>query len=124
MLLHNGARQELSGGFRLTTNNRMEILAAIEGLAALKDPAKVTVYSDSQYVVNTIQKGWARKWRANNWMHNKEERAVNPDLCAHHDVTFQWVRGHNGIPENERCDCLAVQAATANPQRPDPGYKS
>jgi len=109
--------RELSGGFRLTTNNRMELLACIEGLKCLKFPCRVTLHSDSKYVVNGISKGWARKWRANGWMRNKEERAVNPDLwsvlldlCEIHDVRFVWVKGHAGIADNERCDALAGRA--------------
>ena len=111
-------RKELSGGFRLTTNNRMELTAAIRALEALKEPCDVTLFSDSQYVVNGIKKGWARGWRSKGWMRNKKERAINPDLWAqlldlddHHDVTWKWVRGHAGNVENERADELAVAAA-------------
>jgi ribonuclease HI len=118
VMLYNGYRKELSGGFRLTTNNRMEMLAAIEGLRALNDRCAVTLYSDSQYLINAIQRGWAVRWRANGWMRNKKEKAVNPDLwaqlldlCARHQVEFVWVRGHAGNVENERCDQLAVAAA-------------
>ena len=118
VLLHSGARRELSGGFRLTTNNRMEILAAIEGLAALKEACSVTLYSDSRYLVDAMEKGWAERWRANAWRRNKKERAVNPDLwqrlldlAAKHDVAFKWVRGHAGNRENERADSLAFAAA-------------
>jgi ribonuclease HI len=118
VMLYGGYRKELSGGFRLTTNNRMEMLAAIEGLRALNDRCAVTLYSDSQYLINAIQQGWAVRWRANGWMRNKKEKAVNPDLwaqlldlCARHQVEFVWVRGHAGNVENERCDQLAVAAA-------------
>lgn len=118
VLLYNGHRKELSGGFRRTTNNRMELLGAIEGLRALKDNCSVKLHTDSQYVVNAIEKGWAAKWRANGWMRNKKEKAVNPDLweqllalCQQHKVEFVWVRGHSGNRENERCDQLAVAAA-------------
>lgn len=118
VLLYNGHRKELSGGFRRTTNNRMELLGAIEGLRALKDKCSVKLHTDSQYVVNAIEKGWAAKWRANGWMRNKKEKAVNPDLweqllalCQQHKVEFVWVRGHSGNRENERCDQLAVAAA-------------
>lgn len=107
--------KELSGGEADTTNNRMELTAAIEGLSALKEPCKVTLYSDSQYLVNGIQKGWAKKWKANGWMRNKKEPAINPDLWEklltlfdYHQVTLVWVKGHAGHPENERCDRLAV----------------
>ena len=118
VLLHDGVRRELSGGFRLTTNNRMEILAAIAGLEALKEACAVTLYSDSRYVVDAMEKGWAERWRANGWRRNKKERAVNPDLwerlldlTAKHSVAFKWVRGHTGNRENERADRLAFGAA-------------
>ena len=118
VLIHGGARKELSGGFRLTTNNRMEMLAAIVGLAALKEPCEVTLYSDSRYVVDAMEKGWAERWRANGWRRNKKEYAVNPDLwerlldlTGKHNVAFKWVRGHAGNRENERADRLAAEAA-------------
>ena len=124
VLLYNGHRKELSGGFRLTTNNRMEMLAVIEALRALKDRCAVKLHSDSQYVINAIEKGWAAKWKANGWMRNKKDKAVNPDLwqqlldlCKQHKVEFVWVRGHSGNIENERCDQLAV-AATMQPNLP------
>jgi len=129
-VLRYGTRaRELSGGFRCTTNNRMEILAVIEALAALKQPCRVTVHSDSQYVINAITKGWARRWQRNGWMRNKKERAINPDLWERllaalkpHDVDFVWVRGHAGDPDNERCDKLAKSAASRPNLPPDPGY--
>lgn len=118
VLLYNGHRKELSGGFRLTTNNRMEMLAVIEALRSLKDRCAVKLHSDSQYVINAIEKGWAAKWKANGWMRNKKDKAVNPDLwqqlldlCKQHKVEFIWVRGHSGNVENERCDVLAVTAS-------------
>lgn len=126
VLLYRGYRKEFSAGFRDTTNNRMEILAAIIGLESLKEKCKVTLYTDSQYVVNSIEKGWAKKWRANGWMRNKKEPALNADLwarllklCEVHDVKFVWVRGHAGNPENERCDQLAVDAAKQPNLPPD-----
>ena len=131
VLLSGEHRKELSGGFANTTNNRMEILAAIVGLESLKKPSEVTLYSDSRYLVDAIQKGWALKWQANGWMRNKKDRAVNPDLwerllalTKQHDVEFRWVRGHAGNKENERCDKLAVAAAKGNSLPPDSGYKS
>ena len=118
VLLFGEHRKELSGGFRKTTNNRMELLGAIEGLRALKERCSVKLHTDSQYVVNAIEKGWAAKWKANGWMRNKKDKAVNPDLweqlltlCQQHKVEFVWVRGHSGNKENERCDVLAVAAA-------------
>jgi ribonuclease HI len=129
LLIYDSHRKELSGGFRRTTNNRMEIYAAIAGLEALKEPCRVTLFSDSQYLVYAIQKGWARKWKANGWKRNNKEKAINPDLwdrllklCDIHDVRFEWVRGHAGHAENERCDQLA-KAASQQPNQPDdPGY--
>jgi ribonuclease HI len=110
--------KELSGGFSDTTNNRMELMAVIKGLESLKEPCEVTVVSDSRYIVDAMEKGWARKWRANGWMRNKKDAALNPDLwarllglCETHAVRFQWVNGHAGHLENERCDQLAVSAA-------------
>lgn len=118
VLMYDGHRKEMSAGFRMTTNNRMEILAAIAGLEALKEPCQVRLVSDSQYLVNAIEKGWARRWQANGWKRNSKEKAINPDLwerllalCKIHKVTFEWVRGHAGHPENERCDALATAAA-------------
>lgn len=118
VLLYGSFRKELSGGFRLTTNNRMEIMAAIVGLQALKQRCSVTVYTDSQYLVNSIMQGWAQRWQANGWKRNKKEAAINPDLweqvlglSSRHDTTFVWVKGHAGSEENERCDTLSVQAA-------------
>lgn len=116
-------RKELSAGFRRTTNNRMELLAAIAGLQALRFRCSVTLFSDSRYVVNGIKKGWAKRWRSKKWMRTKEKAAENADLwarlldlCDNHDVRFHWIRGHAGQKENERCDKLAFQAAQDNPE--------
>ncbi|MEA5508653.1 ribonuclease HI [Crocosphaera sp. UHCC 0190] len=118
LLIYNEHRKELSGGFRLTTNNRMEMMAAIIGLEALTMDCAVTLYTDSRYLVDAITKGWAKKWQANGWKRNQKESAKNPDLwqklltlCNQHDVEFVWVKGHAGHPENEYCDRLAVQAS-------------
>ena len=118
ILRYKGVEKELSGGEENTTNNRMELMAAIVGLSALKEPCQVTLYSDSQYLVNGISKGWAEKWRQNNWMRNKNEPALNPDLWerllslfSYHSVRLVWVKGHAGHPENERCDKLATEFA-------------
>ncbi|HYV03527.1 MAG TPA: ribonuclease HI [Blastocatellia bacterium] len=130
VLLYGGHRKELSGGFRLTTNNRMEMMAVIVGLQALKGRCAATVCSDSQYVVRAISEGWAAKWRANNWKRNKKEMAVNPDLweqlldlCEQHEVQMVWVRGHSGVKENERCDELSVAAANQRGLPIDKGYE-
>ena len=124
VLLSGGRRKELSDGYRLTTNNRMELMAVIVGLEALKGRRRVALYSDSKYVLDALSKGWAARWRANGWRRNMRERAVNPDLwerllapCEAHDMTFHWVKGHSGNPHNERCDRLATKAA-ARPHLP------
>ncbi len=121
LLIWNGQEKEVSAGYRNTTNNRMELLGAIMALETLKRPSRVILSTDSQYVVNGIEKGWAKKWRSNGWRRNKKEMALNPDLWARlldaiekHRVTFEWVRGHSGHPENERCDVLANTAARTN----------
>lgn len=118
VLLAGGRRRELSGGFRKTTNNRMELLACIEGLRSLNRPCDVVVTSDSKYVVDAITKGWAKRWRSKGWILSPSKPAKNPDLwallldlCEQHRVVFVWVKGHNNHPENERCDALAVAAS-------------
>lgn len=109
-------RKEMSGGFRLTTNNRMELLAVIMGLEAIRwDGAQVEVWSDSQYVVNTVTKGWKRKKNADLW---DRFDAVSRRFR----LTFHWIKGHAGHPENERCDRLAVEAASAPVLPEDKGY--
>lgn len=130
VLLYGQHRKELSGGYRLTTNNRMELMGAIVGLQSLKKKCAVTVYSDSKYVVEAIELGWAARWKANGWKRNKKEKAVNPDLwdqlltlCSQHQVSFKWVKGHSGVPENERCDRLAVEAAAQSDLPIDEGYE-
>jgi len=131
VLVHPKKRAEASGGFRLTTNNRMEILAAIKGLELLKQPCKVTLYSDSQYLVDAMMKGWATKWKKNDWWLNNKERAKNIDLwekllllCETHHVAFRWIKGHAGNKENECCDRLSM-AALRQPNLPlDEGYEN
>ena len=118
-ILVSGSREkEISGGEAVTTNNRMELLGAIEGLRALRFPCKVTLTSDSRYLVDGITKGWAQKWKANGWIKSDKKPALNKDLWEEllqlleiHQVTFVWVRGHHGHSYNERCDRLAVAAA-------------
>ncbi|MCW2276990.1 ribonuclease HI [Heliophilum fasciatum] len=112
-----GQRRELSGGYRDTTNNRMEIMAAIVGLETLKEPCRVHLYSDSRYLVDAMTKGWVQRWRAKGWTRDGKQPAMNPDLWVRllkqterHEVAFHWVRGHAGHPENERCDQLATAA--------------
>ena len=110
--------KELSGGEAETTNNRMELLGAINGLEALKEPCKVILTSDSKYLCDGMSLGWAKSWRAKNWKKSDGKPALNPDLwerllslCDTHEVTFIWVKGHAGHPENERCDELATAFA-------------
>ena len=131
VLLHGEDRREMSGGFKETTNNRMELLAVIEGLEALNETCRVTLFSDSRYVVDAMSKGWAKRWRANKWQRNSRERAVNPDLwerllvlAEKHDVEFKWVRGHRGVVENERVDKLATTAARQRGLPADTGYSA
>ena len=131
VLLSGGRRKELSGGFRKTTNNRMELLACIEGLRSLKRPCTVVLTSDSSYVVNAIEKGWAKRWRSKSWMLSPGKPAKNSDLwkqllelCAEHTVKFHWVKGHAGHPENECCDVLAVAATQLKELPADPGFEN
>jgi ribonuclease HI len=129
VLMHEGRSKELSGGFCRTTNNRMEILAAIIALRALKVRCEVTLYSDSQYLINAVEKGWLKRWQAKGWIKSDKEPVVNPDLwkqlleqLSRHHISFVWVRGHAGHRHNERCDELARTQATRSDLPPDPGY--
>jgi len=110
--------KELSGGFKKTTNNRMELMAAIIGLEALTKPCEVVIYSDSQYVVKAFNEHWLEGWVKKGWKRGKNEQVKNVDLWKRlmkamepHKVNYEWVRGHNGHPMNERCDVLATTAA-------------
>ncbi len=130
ILAHGKIKKELSGGFRLTTNNRMEVFAAVAGLKALKFPCRVKLRSDSRYLVDAMTKGWALRWRKNGWRRNKKEKASNVDLwekllalCTQHKVEFQWVKGHVGIGANERCDVLATAAMKRSGLPVDEGYE-
>ena len=125
ILRYNGNEKEMSDGEASTTNNRMELTAVIVGLAALKETCDVTVYSDSKYVVDGIQKGWARSWKKNGWRKSDKKPALNADLWDKllslldiHEVRFVWLKGHDGHPENERCDKLAVAAYQKFLQKP------
>ncbi len=116
ILRYEGHEKELSGGEESTTNNRMELLALINALKALKRKCKLTIYSDSQYVINGITKGWAQSWKENNWIKKDKKKALNPELwdelltlLSEHEYEFVWVKGHDGHPENERCDKMAVE---------------
>ena len=127
--LYNGARKELSAAYRLTTNNRMEVLAVIKALEALKEKCIVNLYSDSKYVVDAINKGWARKWKAIGWKKADKSRAQNVDLWERllalldmHEVKFIWVKGHADNIENERCDLLARTAIESGILMEDKNY--
>ena len=117
VLIYKSHRKEISGADAQTTNNRMELTAVIEALKALKRPCNVTLYSDSKYVIDSINKDWVYKWEANNWIKSDRKPALNTDLWKEllallevHNVKFVWVKGHNGNEYNERCDELAVKA--------------
>ena len=108
--------KEISGGEGETTNNRMELTAAIMALGLLNEPCSVTLVTDSQYVCNGIEKGWAKSWQSNGWRKADKKPALNSDLWEKlleltevHKVKFQWIKGHAGYPENERCDEMAVR---------------
>ncbi|MDL2287523.1 ribonuclease HI [Eubacteriales bacterium OttesenSCG-928-G02] len=117
VLEYAGKEKEVSEGFPDTTNNRMELTAVIKGLSLLKEPCNVKLYSDSKYVIDSIQKGWVYSWRSKGWVKSDKKPALNADLWEQllellekHKVEFVWVKGHNGHPQNERCDKLAVEA--------------
>lgn len=123
-------RKEICAGYRKTTNNRMELLAAIKALKKLTEPCEVTLHSDSEYLVNAMGKGWAKKWQTDGWKRGRRGKALNPDLwerlltlTSEHVVTFKWVRGHSGNKENERCDTLAREAARSSDLLVDKGYE-
>lgn len=118
ILVCRGAEKELSGGAPSTTNNKMELMGAIAAFEALKEPCEVTFTSDSQYVINGLEKGWAVGWKKRGWKKSDGSPALNPDLWDRllsairpHKITYVWVRGHNGHPYNERCDSLATACA-------------
>ena len=121
--------KELSEGFECTTNNRMELLGAIVALEALNRPCRVDLYSDSQYLVNAFNKNWVEGWQRRGWKNAQKQPVKNPDLWTRllaamepHEVTFHWVKGHAGHPENERCDALATAAADGADLKPDCGF--
>ena len=115
ILEYNGHQKELSGGEENTTNNRMELTAVIRGLQALKEPCIVELYSDSRYVIDALQKGWAWGWKKKNWVKSDKKPALNPDLwetllalTQRHEMHYHWVKGHAENPMNNRCDEMAV----------------
>lgn len=115
VLSYNGVKKEISGGEKDTTNNRMELTAVIKALSALKEPCEVSVTTDSKYVCDGMNLGWAKGWKKRGWKKADKKPALNSDLweqllelCDKHNVSFYWVKGHAGHPENERCDELAT----------------
>ena len=117
ILEYKGIKKELIQGYKNTTNNRMELMGAIRGIESLKTASIVHVYTDSSYVVNAVEKKWINNWYAKNWYRTKTEKIISPklwkrlhELLQIHEITFHWIKGHNGHPENERCDFLATQA--------------
>ncbi len=118
VLVYQGREKELCGGEPETTNNRMELTAVIRALQALKEPCEVTLTSDSRYVLEALEKGWARSWKSRGWKKGDNKPALNPDLWEllleqmdRHRVKLVWVKGHAGHPYNERCDRLATAFA-------------
>ncbi len=129
ILRYNGVEKVFSRGYRLTTNNRMELLGAIVGLEALKEPCQVELYSDSKYLTDAVNKGWVYGWRKKGWKKSDGKPALNVDLWERllalteiHKVTFIWVKGHAGHPDNERCDKLAVAAYNGENLEKDENY--
>ena len=130
VMLYKGARKEISQGYKTTTNNRMEALAVIKALEALKEPCEVTLYSDSKYVVDSITKGWVYNWKKRNWIKSDKKKALNVDLWERllpllekHKVEFVWVKGHADNVENERCDELARMAIASGNLLEDENYR-
>lgn len=118
ILRYKDTEKELSGGEKETTNNRMELLGVITGLKALKEPCNVELFTDSKYVADGLGKGWAIKWKNNGWRKADKKPALNVDLWEQllslsekHNININWIKGHNGHPENERCDEMAVKQA-------------
>ena len=117
LLIYKTFKKELSGFDPKTTNNRMELTALIKALESLKEPCNIEIYTDSKYLCDAINKGWATNWQKNNWKKSNKEPALNTDLweiilnlLKQHNAKINWVKGHNGHPENERCDQLATEA--------------
>ena len=118
ILVYGGREKELSGGEPLTTNNRMELMAAIVAMEALREPCEITLTSDSKYLTDAINKGWLSSWKKNGWKKADKSKVLNVELWERidklleiHTVTFVWVKGHHGHPYNERCDALATAFA-------------
>ncbi len=130
VLTYGGKRREMSGGYVRTTNNRMEILAVVEALRALREPCIVELWTDSQYVAKAIKEGWLAKWKRNGWQTSAKKPVKNKDLwllldplLGQHDVRFHWLKGHAGHVENERCDELARACAGSQGLPSDKGFE-
>lgn len=130
ILEYRGHLKELSQGYKLTTNNRMELLAVINGLAVLKESCSVQITTDSQYVKNGMT-SWLAGWKRRNWVNSQKKPVKNKDLwqrldqeCSRHKIHWNWVKGHAGHPQNERCDELAKNAALGDGKIPDQGFVS
>jgi len=130
VIIYKNQRREISQGFKITTNNRMEILAVIEALKILNQPCNINLYSDSKYLIDAITKGWLDKWQKNNWHRNKKDLVLNIDLWKEllnllelHNINFIWVKGHNSNKENEHCDFLARQAIKSHNLKIDKNYR-
>jgi ribonuclease HI len=127
ILQYGGKEKELSGGFRRTTNNRMELMAVIAALEALKkDNLSITIYSDSQYIVRAVQEGWLKNWIATNFKGGKKNKDLwmrYAEAAKGHNIKFKWVRGHADNEFNNRCDVLATMAADAKDLQEDVGYE-
>lgn len=126
-----GVKKEFSQGYEMTTNNRMELMGVIYGLERLKTKSIVNIFTDSRYVIDGIEKGWAERWKSKNWYRTRTEKAINFDLwdqllitiSKQQKVTFNWIKGHAGHPENERCDELAYAALSGSNLLVDSGYQ-
>jgi ribonuclease HI len=131
IMSYKGIKREFGQGYELTTNNRMELMGVIHGLERLKTKSIVNVFTDSRYVIDGIEKGWAERWKSKNWYRTRTEKAINYDLwdklltliSAHQKVVFNWVKGHAGHLENERCDELALTALRGDNLQVDTGYQ-
>jgi ribonuclease HI len=125
VLISGEHRKEISEGFRLTTNNRMELLAVIVGLKAIKHKSIVTIYSDSKYVIDSVVKGWVFNWEKKGFKNKKNADLWKQflDVYKNHEISFVWVRGHSGVKENERCDQLAVEASFNDDLKIDKEYE-
>jgi ribonuclease HI len=132
IIIQGGRRRELSGGFRKTTNNRMELVAVIEALKALEGSGlDITIFTDSKYVGDMFNGGYVEQWKSKGWMLGSKKPAKNPDLwhqllelSNNHNVRFEWIRSHDGHPENERCDQLAVEARRRDDLPADEGFEN